>query len=410
MIFARRRIEPLEPSEENEVFCRRAFSVFGPPSDVYLAYRAPYSASGLSDVPEEPALFLANHVGIVDPWLVIMSLRRPVHFMATESAFNDPFFGRVLWAFGSISKKKFTSDVSAVRTMKRWKDAGGHVGVFPEGQRSWDGALQPLLPGIESLVRLLGLPVVTVRMINIDRQGPRWARYMRRGRVHLEFDPPVRFDRKTPPETIRAHVEARLQVDLERCQRWPVKGSRLARGLANPVFACPRCFRLDGLHESDEEVECKACGARWGVTTTNEMQAISSRTNSHTVADAMRRVRDHYMEVGLVGDMERYRNEGIILRSVPMVLLDITDTDPVHVAHGRLQLTESHIELVEATTPFCLPLGQVAAISVDLRRRLLVRGPDRLYEAVLPQESALKWEWIGQHWRARAQARSLPVP
>jgi hypothetical protein len=90
-----------------------------------------------------------------------------------------------------------------------------------------------------------------------------------------------------------------------------------------------------------------------------------------------------------------------------MQLYDITGLQPEKVADGTLRLFEDRIEVAtpKGDKPLDLGLDDVSAISVDLRRALLIRGPERLYEAVLPVESPLKWELMGQHWLSVARDR-----
>lgn len=59
---------------------------------------------------------------------------------------------------------------------------------------------------------------------------------------------------------------------------------------------------------------------------------------------------------------------------------------------------------MEGPQPWRLPIGQVEAITVDMRRRLTLRSGQRYLEAVLPRESVLKWEWFVKRQQQRQQA------
>ena len=73
------------------------------------------------------------------------------------------------------------------------------------------------------------------------------------------------------------------------------------------------------------------------------------------------------------------------------------------VGHGRLRLTHDEL-LVEGTQPWQLPVHQVEAITVDMRRRLTLRAGQRYFEAVIPRESVLKWEWFVKRQQAAVGA------
>ena len=134
---------------------------------------SPHTCEGAEHVPRVgPVLLLANHTCFFDAPIIPLFAERPVITMTTESLLQGRH-GAFLMSLGVVPKKKFVSDSRAVRLLKGWADAGAAIGMFPEGQRTWDGLPLPLLPGVEKLVRLLGIPVITARIYNGDRVWPR---------------------------------------------------------------------------------------------------------------------------------------------------------------------------------------------------------------------------------------------
>lgn len=346
-------------------------------------------------VPSEgPMLVLANHVGFFDAMMLTVAVKRPVQQLATRSLLQTGLLGRAIGWMGAIPKQKFAVDSSAVRRLLRWASLGAAVGVFPEGQRSWDGGPQPILPGTERLISLLNIPVVTVRIVNADRQWPRWCTRPRRGRVHIEIDAPHQFDRKTPSSELRDWLTKRISVPAGSGAAWPVYGKDLALGLPNLVFACPHCAQLDRLEALGDWVVCGNCREKWRVTTENELIG----KESFTILDLSHRQRQHIQEEGSWNTPR----EGVILQSEPMELLETTVT-PHRVGTGRLRLTPEALEL-QGDTPWRLPLSELRAVSVDVGRHLYFLGPTQTFEAVMPQESVVKWEWMTEHWRQKAKA------
>ena len=397
--MAVRRIEALAPSEENKRKVRRNIARTTWIVQQAMSFKAPLSWSGTENLPDGPSLILANHVSLWDPVAIVIATKRPVHFMATQSAFMDPFFGRLLRFVGSIPKKKFTTDVSAIRNMRRWAQLGATVGLFPEGQRSWDGELMEFIPGIDSLIKLVGIPVVTCRVINADRQAPRWAEKARRGKVHLEFDPPRSFSRKDPSEEILAYLRERLSVDASSDRHTTVRGKDLALGIANPLFACPVCFHIDALTEKKDEASCSHCAASWRVDTTNTLHG-QGETPTMTVREAIHSLHRHFR-----GHWEReassFGSDTPLLESDAMTLLDASGDQATELAAGQLLLTPSELKIKDGT--WRVPLREVLAASVEMRRRLQFRTKEGLVEAVMPRESVLKWEWFVNHWRQQAR-------
>ncbi len=350
--------------------------------------------TGAENVPREgPVLVLSNHVNELDPAMLILSANRPIQFLATQTLLRDNGpRARLLRHFGTVPKKKFTADTRAVRTLKGWAEAGGAVGVFPEGERSWDGRPLPLIPGIEKLIRMLNTPVVTARIQNGERQAPRWARFMRRGRVHVTFDPPHWFARREDPQVIRRWVEERIAVRPGEGAAWPVKGGNLAAGLKNPLFACPACLVVEALEEAGDAVHCSACTARWQVDTQNR---LVSGERALPLAEAFDRVREHFRALSCT-DPAALEREGVVVRSGSARLRDGEDVDRV-LGEGRFVLTRDRLTL--DGTDWSVPLAAMRAVSVEMRDRLQVRTAEALFELDMPEDSALKWALFLEIWR-----------
>ena len=407
-VMRRRRLQPTEPNLDNKRTIERLTRVLNPPARVALEPFFPLRRRGHANLPEAGALILSNHVSLVDPMFTIAAAARPIHFLATAAAMQDPVLGRVLQIWGSVPKKKFSSDVKAIRALKNWADLGAFVGSYPEGERSWDGELMPLLPGVEALVRLLKLPVIPVRILNAHRVMPRWAHRRRRGAVTIEFGPPRSFERKTPPAEIRAWLESELRVDPhdERlCS--PVRGRDLALGVENPLFRCPDCFAWDSLRASGDEVRCSACARTWRVDTRNCLLGRLGGGRSQTLIEARARIRDRCADEGYVVEARRFEREGVVATSEICELLDVAADDPRSLGHGRLELRADALRIVRHTGEelLHLPLTELTTTVIEFARQLTFRTKDgALYEAVLPRESPLKWLTLVERWRSRACA------
>ena len=397
--MAARQLTALAPSARNLAVVRRRVRLWKPPFAAATARWVRLTVAGREHLPRrQPCLFLANHTGFFDPTIVVRAAGESVTMLATESNFRDGPIGRFFVYFGAVPKMKYTADARAIITLKRWAEAGAHVGLFPEGERTWDGRRLPLAPGIEKLVRLLGLPLVTMRIYNGFRQSPRWAPRQRRGRIHVALDPPVLFDRATPPAEIRGYVERRVTVDALAEPLFPVAGGGMAQGIGNVAWACPCCYLIDGLQEAGSRLQCRGCAARWRVDCDARLRGRGGAP-SFTLPQALDRVRAHYAGAGQAAP-----GRDLLPASEPMTLLDLHRRRPVEVGRGRLRLTRDEL-LVEGPQPWRLPLRELEAITVDMRRRLTLRAGQRYLEAVIPRESVLKWEWFVK----RRQAAAAPA-
>ncbi|HLK56880.1 MAG TPA: lysophospholipid acyltransferase family protein, partial [Chthonomonadaceae bacterium] len=92
--------------------------------------------------------------------------------------------------------------------------------MFPEGERTPDGNLQPALPGIALLVQRGGAPVVPVACMGTYAAWPKTGSFPRLRPLKIVFGKPMTF----PPEAKREEVTAALMqaiADLMTAQGQP---------------------------------------------------------------------------------------------------------------------------------------------------------------------------------------------
>ena len=352
---------------------------------------------GKEHVPRKgPILVLANHVGFLDPFVLPIAFGRPIQFLATPTVFRRPLLAIVAMFFGVVPKKKFHPDLPAIFKLIEWAELGSAVGIFPEGQRTWDSRTLQVVPGIGKLIRMLDAPVITARIYNADRQSPRWAVRQRRGRIIVHIDPPRRFTRKTKPAAIEEEIFQGIRVDPETSPRGPVYGRGLALGIGRVLFMCPSCFASESLTENGNQITCANCNESWVVGSDNILTLIRNRRR-YPLLSAIDQIRDYLDKHGWIIDTDRFVRDGIALESRMVRLLDISGRRPKEVGFGNLQLTRDGLRLVGSSRWF-LALSEILVATVDLATDLQFRSNNGLFSAVMPRESVVKWEWFVNHW------------
>ncbi len=400
-----------EPSEKNFALVNRDSIWLRPLMRTLIRPNSKVTCDGRENIPRVgPALILSNHVNILDPIFMIMAAGRNIHWLATESSWDERIPAFLCTRAGAVPRKKFVTDSKSIRHLRAWKEHGGLVGLFPEGERTWDGTPLPFQPGIDKLVRLIGAPVITARVINGYRQKPRWAQTTRSCRVHIEFDPPVTFDRKTDSAQMIEHIRRRLHVDPSRGEEFPIRGRNLAVGIANLLFACPNCHRIDALAELGDNVLCRSCGAGYRVDPNNTLHPVRGGDPIPLPAaiDAMKK----HLAIDWVADPKRFAADRTILESEPMELF-LVGAEAASLGRGKLRMTPERLTFhtVEGELRWSISMPDLRAVAVDMSRRLQFRDKDsQAFEAVMPHESALKWYWIGEYWRRRAAVPDLNAP
>lgn len=122
--------------------------------------RNPGQRLGRESLPTKGGLLLVvNHISDLDPILVQWASSRPVHFMAKQSLFEMRGLGRLIRIFQAFPVRPNSADRKAIRRAIDLLRAGECVCIFPEGQLSRDGRLQPLNHGYELIARQSGAQI-----------------------------------------------------------------------------------------------------------------------------------------------------------------------------------------------------------------------------------------------------------
>src|SRR5262249_46941577 len=91
-----------------------------------------------------PVLLLSNHQSWIDPVLVGVAVpHRHLTLLARKTLFANPMFARFIRTFNAVPVDQEGFAREGLRTVLERLQAGGVVLIFPEGERSWDGRMQP---------------------------------------------------------------------------------------------------------------------------------------------------------------------------------------------------------------------------------------------------------------------------
>jgi 1-acyl-sn-glycerol-3-phosphate acyltransferase len=151
---------------------------------------------GLTNVPERgPVILVPNHQSAIDPILVQSICRRVVHTMTKSTQFGTLLFRVPLRLARTFPVRRYRVDPQSVRVFLRLLRAGQAVCLYPEGERTWDGRLQPLRRGAVRVILRAEVPVVPVGIEGTYDVWPRWASGPRKGKtVYLRFGAPMSFE------------------------------------------------------------------------------------------------------------------------------------------------------------------------------------------------------------------------
>lgn len=192
---------------------------------------------GRNNIPEEGgALFVANHLSILDALALAASTDRDVHFLMGQDVYDAPVIGRVARMLSIIPFDPKGSDRHIEETIARMRAliAEGYVVCVPTERRfARDGVVMPYHDDYWRILGNVEAPVVPVHLSHL------WGSIysVENGRFHA-LRPPrmphtitVHYGPEAPRNTSAVHIRAAIQrLGTESYMRRPLAHSQLHRG------------------------------------------------------------------------------------------------------------------------------------------------------------------------------------
>jgi len=178
-----------------------------------------YEVRGAEKIPKTgPVILAANHGSFADPLLLAICQRRVVQYIMYSSyyrSFAHPIF-RFLRCIPVDEKGASAALKAGVRSLK----AGACVGIFPEGQITRDGNLQPPMGGVLFLAKSSGATVVPVALKGNSSAFGRAMWFPRPKKITVIVGEPFQLGSDTSKEEMVAKTE-QLMVDLAKMLELP---------------------------------------------------------------------------------------------------------------------------------------------------------------------------------------------
>ncbi len=171
-------------------------------------------AQGQDRVPETGGVILAcNHTSWWDPIILMLTVRRPVCWLAKKEMMNNRFNK---WFFfdrgGCIPVDRNARNPQALTAATAALRGGRIIGIFPEGTRNV-GKIGPAKAGVARLAFESGVPVIPVALLT-DRFWPRGRALPNiLERTYVNFGEPISL--KGDPQDAAAAREATDQIMRE---------------------------------------------------------------------------------------------------------------------------------------------------------------------------------------------------
>ena len=125
---------------------------------------------GRENIPRQgPLLIISNHLSLVDPPLLNVSLDRKMMFMAKKQLFHFRVIGYLVRGFGAFPVHRGQLDRQALRQAYQVLANGLALIMFPEGMRSRRGQLRPAFFGAALIASRSGAPILPIGISGTEK-------------------------------------------------------------------------------------------------------------------------------------------------------------------------------------------------------------------------------------------------
>ena len=153
---------------------------------------------GRENIPGQgPYLIVCNHLHVVDPPILTITVGLKTTLMAKDELFHNWFQGYFVKNFGAFPVRRGVADRKALRQAEQRLAQGFSLIIFPEGKRTDTIQMQPALTGSALLASRIGVPILPVSITGTEklRESGWW---LRRPRITVTIGKPFH-----PPQDIK---------------------------------------------------------------------------------------------------------------------------------------------------------------------------------------------------------------
>ncbi|MCM1290042.1 MAG: 1-acyl-sn-glycerol-3-phosphate acyltransferase [Corallococcus sp.] len=222
-----------------------------------IRYRYKAEASGLK---KGPYLIVCNHQTTMDPFILSLSFKFPIYFMASDDLFNLKVSPLIRHLVAPIPKSKSFNDIAALKNVFRVIKEGGSVGVFPEGNRTISGKQWVMTDAIAKLSKALKVPLVIYNIEGGYGTDPRWGHSIRKGksRGYVRRIISVEELDAFSAEELFDVIKSQLLVD-DTVSGTSFKSRKRAEYIERALYMCPVCNTVSGIVSAKHKFGCKHC-------------------------------------------------------------------------------------------------------------------------------------------------------
>lgn len=169
---------------------------------------------GRENIPKTgPFVIAANHSSLLDGFVLVSFVRAKITFMSAAYLFKMPFVGNVLRGVGAIPVQGKGSDIKLIKKAMKVLQAGGVLGIFPEGRITNEKDDFSAKAGAAYLAIKADVPIIPMAIKGADKALPVGAKFPKLNKIEVKIGKPIscsreiKLNKKILEDTVNSYMK-----------------------------------------------------------------------------------------------------------------------------------------------------------------------------------------------------------
>lgn len=345
-----------------------------------------------------PYLIIGNHQNNWDGFIMNSYVDQPISFVVSDEQFRTPIMRKLLGIINAIPTIKAKNDITTIKRILMAKKENRIIGLYPEGNRTWDGTTEPIYFSTAKLIKSLAIPVVFTSFKGGHLAHPRWAKHPRKGKIFVSYDlllTKEQIKELSVDEIYQIlykaldHDEFLFQTEM----MLPYTGKKLAEKLENLLFACPNCYEHGQLQSSNNLLFCKNCG--YSVEYTQYGTFTSSKKLYFTNTRDWNRWQLEQLN-NMLRDDDSSKEQDEIIADDNIILKQGERYKPLkEVSIGRISINNINFHYKPIGGELItVPIEQMDGLNIQVKNQLDFYYKNELYRFSFKKSTASPYKWF----------------
>lgn len=192
-----------------------------------LLYRV--KVYGLEHDYKKGAVIAPNHTSFFDPPIASVFWPHEVHFLASDYLFKPKLFGPLIRALNAHPVHRGAQDLKSIKTVCSILEEEKQVIIFPEGERTTDGKLSSLKPGIAMICLRAKAAIIPTYIHGAFEIWPRGQKLPKLwGKMAIVYGSPILVEdlEDTDKKEQQRRIMHKLDQKLHQLQKWYKEGAQ----------------------------------------------------------------------------------------------------------------------------------------------------------------------------------------